>query len=153
VKDRNTFHRFDKFNSKYNPVGESHLREIFIETDNAIGGRFFAEILKVSLLNPDFCFYQCIQLSLSNLFFYLVQKDQNIYYSCLHCPGIRAMSLLLLHVQEVMSDLEENKHQNAEYRLSVYGRSPDEWDKLAHWAVKHSVYSDNVRWLIQIPRL
>jgi len=50
VKDRNTFHRFDKFNSKYNPVGESRLREIFIETDNAIGGRYFAEILKVSLL-------------------------------------------------------------------------------------------------------
>jgi len=51
VKDRNTFHRFDKFNSKYNPVGESRLREIFIETDNAIGGRYFAEILKVSVLN------------------------------------------------------------------------------------------------------
>ena len=52
-----------------------------------------------------------------------------------------------------MSDLEENKHQNAEYRLSVYGRSLDEWDRLAEWAVKHNVYSDNVRWLIQIPRL
>jgi len=51
VKDRNTFHRFDKFNSKYNPVGESSLREIFIETDNAIGGRYFAEILKVSMQN------------------------------------------------------------------------------------------------------
>jgi len=51
AKDRNTFHRFDKFNSKYNPVGESRLREIFIETDNAIEGRYFAEILKVSLLN------------------------------------------------------------------------------------------------------
>lgn len=52
-----------------------------------------------------------------------------------------------------MADLEENKHQNAEYRLSIYGRSPDEWDKLAHWAVENRVYSDNVRWLIQIPRL
>ena len=51
IKDRNTFHRFDKFNSKYNPVGESRLREIFIETDNAVGGRYFAEILKVSLLS------------------------------------------------------------------------------------------------------
>ena len=27
--DRNTFHRFDKFNAKYNPVGESRLREVF----------------------------------------------------------------------------------------------------------------------------
>jgi len=50
IKDRNTFHRFDKFNSKYNPVGESRLREIFIETDNAIGGRYFAKILKVRLV-------------------------------------------------------------------------------------------------------
>ncbi|KAK6166096.1 hypothetical protein SNE40_022865 [Patella caerulea] len=98
--DRNTFHRFDKFNAKYNPIGESRLREIFIKTDNYIGGRYFAHILK-----------------------------------------------------EVMSDLEESKYQNAEYRLSIYGRSRDEWDKLAKWAVNHKVYSDNVRWLIQIPRL
>jgi len=50
VQDRNTFHRFDKFNSKYNPVGESRLREIFIKTDNYMGGKYFAMILKVSLL-------------------------------------------------------------------------------------------------------
>ena len=43
--------------------------------------------------------------------------------------------------------------QNAELRLSIYGRSPDEWDKLARWAVEHKVYSDNVRWIIQVPRL
>ncbi|CAJ0566940.1 unnamed protein product, partial [Mesorhabditis spiculigera] len=41
--DRNTFHRFDKFNAKYNPVGESRLREIFIKTDNHVGGKYFAE--------------------------------------------------------------------------------------------------------------
>uniref|UniRef100_A0A8C2K843 AMP deaminase n=2 Tax=Cyprinus carpio TaxID=7962 RepID=A0A8C2K843_CYPCA len=98
--DRNTFHRFDKFNSKYNPIGESILREIFIKTDNHIHGKYFGHIIK-----------------------------------------------------EVMSDLEESKYQNAELRLSIYGRSMDEWDKLALWAVSHSVYSDNVRWLVQIPRL
>ncbi|XP_049434103.1 AMP deaminase 2-like isoform X2 [Epinephelus fuscoguttatus] len=98
--DRNTFHRFDKFNSKYNPIGESILREIFIKTDNHVEGKYFAHIVK-----------------------------------------------------EVMFDLEESKYQNSELRLSIYGRSRDEWDKLAQWAVKHRVYSDNVRWLIQIPRL
>ncbi|XP_036415167.1 AMP deaminase 2 isoform X2 [Colossoma macropomum] len=98
--DRNTFHRFDKFNSKYNPIGESILREIFIKTDNHIQGKYFAHIIK-----------------------------------------------------EVMSDLEESKYQNAELRLSIYGRSRDEWDRLAQWATTHSVYSDNVRWLVQIPRL
>lgn len=34
--DRNTFHRFDKFNAKYNPIGESRLREVFLKTDNFI---------------------------------------------------------------------------------------------------------------------
>ena len=56
-------------------------------------------------------------------------------------------------LKEVMSDLEESKYQNAEPRLSIYGRSRDEWDHLASWAVKYDVYSDNVRWLIQMPRL
>uniref|UniRef100_A0AAR2J0K9 AMP deaminase 2 n=1 Tax=Pygocentrus nattereri TaxID=42514 RepID=A0AAR2J0K9_PYGNA len=98
--DRNTFHRFDKFNAKYNPIGESILREIFIKTDNHIEGKYFGHIIK-----------------------------------------------------EVMADLEESKYQNVELRLSIYGRSRDEWDKLAQWAVKHQVYSDNVRWLVQVPRL
>ncbi|KAK7487206.1 hypothetical protein BaRGS_00021558 [Batillaria attramentaria] len=84
--DRNTFHRFDKFNAKYNPIGESRLREIFIKTDNYVDGKFFAHVLK-----------------------------------------------------EVMEDLEESKYQNAEFRLSIYGRSLDEWDKLAKWAIKHRV--------------
>ena len=33
--------------SRYNPVGESTLREIFIKTDNYVGGKYFAEVLKV----------------------------------------------------------------------------------------------------------
>ncbi|GFQ81737.1 AMP deaminase 2 [Trichonephila clavata] len=45
--DRNTFHRFDKFNAKYNPVGESSLREIYLKTDNYVRGKYFAAILKV----------------------------------------------------------------------------------------------------------
>ncbi|XP_047231322.1 AMP deaminase 2 isoform X3 [Girardinichthys multiradiatus] len=98
--DRNTFHRFDKFNAKYNPIGESILREIFIKTDNYIEGKYFGHIIK-----------------------------------------------------EVMADLEESKYQNVELRLSVYGRSRNEWDKLAKWAVRHQVYSNNVRWLVQVPRL
>uniref|UniRef100_A0A8K9XWY2 AMP deaminase n=1 Tax=Oncorhynchus mykiss TaxID=8022 RepID=A0A8K9XWY2_ONCMY len=98
--DRNTFHRFDKFNAKYNPIGESILREIFIKTDNHVEGKYFGHIIK-----------------------------------------------------EVMADLEESKYQNVELRLSIYGRQRDEWDKLAQWAVKHQVYSNNVRWLLQVPRL
>ncbi|XP_021946617.1 AMP deaminase 2 isoform X10 [Folsomia candida] len=98
--DRNTFHRFDKFNAKYNPIGESRLREVFLKTDNFNDGRYFARIIK-----------------------------------------------------EVMADFDESKYQNAELRLSIYGRSRDEWDKLAKWAITNNLYSDNVRWLIQVPRL
>lgn len=56
-------------------------------------------------------------------------------------------------INEVASDLEESKYQNAELRLSIYGKCSDEWDKLAKWAISNKVYSDNVRWLVQIPRL
>lgn len=40
-----------------------------------------------------------------------------------------------------------------EWRISIYGRSLDEWDKLAGWIVDNKLFSHNVRWLIQIPRL
>lgn len=43
---QDTFHRFDKFNLKYNPIGESRLREIFLKTDNYIQGRYLAELTK-----------------------------------------------------------------------------------------------------------
>jgi hypothetical protein len=39
--DKSTFHRFDKFNLKYNPCGQSRLREIFLKQDNLIQGNFF----------------------------------------------------------------------------------------------------------------
>ena len=35
----------------------------------------------------------------------------------------------------------------------VYGKSYGEFDSLAKWAVNHQVYSDQVRWLIQVPRI
>lgn len=95
-----SFHRFDKFNLKYNPIGESRLRTIFLKTDNHIQGRYLAEITK-----------------------------------------------------EVISDLESSKYQMVEWRISIYGRSLDEWDKLAAWVVDNKLFSHNVRWLIQIPRL
>ncbi|KAF2198435.1 AMP deaminase [Delitschia confertaspora ATCC 74209] len=95
-----SFHRFDKFNLKYNPVGESRLRTIFLKTDNFIKGRYLAEITK-----------------------------------------------------EVISDLESSKYQMVEWRISIYGREIDEWDKLAAWVVDNKLFSPNVRWLIQIPRL
>ncbi len=56
-------------------------------------------------------------------------------------------------LKEVTSDLEESKYQNAELRLSIYGRKYNEWDSLAEWAVTNKMYSPNNRWIIQIPRI
>ena len=55
--------------------------------------------------------------------------------------------------REVISDLEASKYQMVEWRISIYGRSKDEWDKLAKWVIENRLVSHNVRWLIQIPRL
>ena len=85
---------------KYNPIGESRLRTIFLKTDNFINGRYLAEITK-----------------------------------------------------EVIADLESSKYQMVEWRISIYGKSIDEWDKLAAWVVDNKLFSHNVRWLIQVPRL
>ncbi|XP_021744886.1 AMP deaminase-like [Chenopodium quinoa] len=98
--DKSTFHRFDKFNLKYNPCGQSRLREIFLKQDNLIQGRFLGELTK-----------------------------------------------------QVFSDLVASKYQMAEYRVSIYGRKQSEWDQLASWVVNNDLYSENVVWLIQIPRL
>ncbi|XP_028813453.1 AMP deaminase 3-like isoform X3 [Denticeps clupeoides] len=97
---RQTFHRFDKFNSKYNPVGANELREIYLKTDNYINGEYFARIIK-----------------------------------------------------EVARDLEESKYQHAEPRLSIYGRSQEEWPSLAKWFIQHKIHSPNMRWIIQVPRI
>lgn len=98
--DNSTFHRFDRFNLKYNPFGQSRLREIFMKTDNHNRGRYLAEL-----------------------------------------------------THEVFNELHDTKYQNSEPRISIYGRDPAEWDKLGRWFMEHKVYSDNVRWLVQIPRL
>ncbi|XP_046720008.1 AMP deaminase 3b isoform X2 [Silurus meridionalis] len=97
---RQTFHRFDKFNSKYNPVGASELREIYLKTDNLINGEYFARLIK-----------------------------------------------------EVGHDLEESKYQYAEPRLSIYGRSASEWENLAKWFIQQKLYSPNLRYMIQVPRI
>uniref|UniRef100_A0A665VX38 AMP deaminase n=1 Tax=Echeneis naucrates TaxID=173247 RepID=A0A665VX38_ECHNA len=97
---RQTFQRFDKFNAKYNPVGASELRDLYLKTENHIDGEYFATIIK-----------------------------------------------------EVASDLEDAKYQYAEPRLSIYGCNPNEWNKLSGWFVKHRVFSPNLKWMIQVPRI
>lgn len=55
--------------------------------------------------------------------------------------------------KQVMEDLENSKYQMNELRISIYGRSIHEWDKVASWVIDNKLFSHNVRWLIQVPRL
>jgi AMP deaminase len=45
----------------------------------------------------------------------------------------------------VFDDLHATKYQLAEYRLSIYGRTPGEWSKLAAWVVDNGLASPQVR--------
>ncbi len=49
MQGRQTFQRFDKFNAKYNPVGASELRDLYMKTENHLSGEYFATIIKVRL--------------------------------------------------------------------------------------------------------
>lgn len=95
-----SFHRFDRFNKKYNPYGEPVLREIFLKYDNFMKGKFLSEITK-----------------------------------------------------EVLCMQEELKYHYSEHRLSVYGRSEDEWATLSAWVVDNGLFSTHVKWVIQVPRM
>ena len=63
--DKSTFHRFDKFNSKYNPCGQSRLREIFIKQDNLLHGRFLAELTQEMFHDLEASKYQHAEYRIS----------------------------------------------------------------------------------------
>lgn len=56
-------------------------------------------------------------------------------------------------LSRTVSSQELNTSQNCEWRISIYGRNVSEWDKLAQWVISNKLFSHNVRWLVQIPRL
>ena len=66
-QDRNTFHRFDKFNAKYNPIGESRLREVFMKTDNFIGGAFFGKLINEVMQDLEESKYQARRRTLNSI--------------------------------------------------------------------------------------
>jgi AMP deaminase len=55
--------------------------------------------------------------------------------------------------KEVFTDLEANKYQFAELRLSIYGKKRDEWLLLSKWFCDFDLRCSNIKWMIQIPRL
>ncbi|CAD7963384.1 unnamed protein product [Amoebophrya sp. A120] len=50
--EENLFDRFDHFNAKYNPFGNSDLRTVFLKSSNHLNGKYFAELTK-EILDRD----------------------------------------------------------------------------------------------------
>lgn len=55
--------------------------------------------------------------------------------------------------RQLMDELEEERYILQEWRISVYGKSQEEYGRLAQWARKFNLSCHNVRWFIQVPRL
>lgn len=49
LADYSVYQRFDNFNAKYSPFRMADLRRIFLKTSNHMGGRYFAELMKLVL--------------------------------------------------------------------------------------------------------
>jgi AMP deaminase len=94
------FHRFDRFNSKYNPYGKPLLRNIFLKHDNHIKGAYLAELTR-----------------------------------------------------DVIAEMEQREYVASEFGISIYGKSSREWAVLSRWVLGNNLRSDQLRWIIQIPRL
>ncbi|CAI7801219.1 unnamed protein product [Closterium sp. NIES-54] len=89
--DKNTFHRFDKFNLKYNPCGQSRLREIFIKQDNLIQGRFLAEVTKEVFTDLVASKYQMAEYRVSIYGRKMSEWDQLaswVVNNDLYCPNV-----------------------------------------------------------------
>lgn len=54
--------------------------------------------------------------------------------------------------REVFEKYSKNPSLKVETRISIYGKSLDEWNKLASWINKYDINFHNNRWLVQIPR-
>jgi len=62
---KQTFQRFDTFNAKYNPVGASELRDLYMKTENHINGEYFARIIKEVASDLEDAKYQYAEPRLS----------------------------------------------------------------------------------------
>jgi AMP deaminase len=65
VHAHDTFQRFDRFNLKYNPLGQSRLREIFLKTDNLLRGSYLAELTREVLADLEETKYALAEYRLS----------------------------------------------------------------------------------------
>ena len=78
--DNSLYKRFDRFTSKYSPLGYPMLRNVFLKSDNLMKGKYIAEI-----------------------------------------------------THEMFERLDRQKFVACEYRITIYGKSMEEWHKKGQW--------------------
>lgn len=127
----NTFHRFDRFNLKYNPAGQSRLREIFLKTDNLIAGQYLAQVSprhrayfvrRLADVRERMTVYNHITFRLRNQ--HNTVDEQNSQGDTVLVTAKLVSFLLSANViyqvtKEVISDLEASKYQMVEWRSVI----------------------------------
>ncbi|KZV19613.1 AMP deaminase [Dorcoceras hygrometricum] len=143
--DKSTFHRFDKFNLKYNPCGQSRLREIFLKQDNLIQGRFLAEVTKEVFSDLTASKYQLPRLYNVYKAMGIVTSFQNILdniFLPLFEVTVDPGSHPHLHVflkQVVGLDLVDDESK-PERRPTKHMPTPDQWTNIFNPAFSYYAY-------------
>eukprot|EP01041_Mallomonas_annulata_P007224 gene7224-14733_t len=65
VQASDTFMRFDIFNDKYNLMGQSLVKEIFLKTTNLLEGRYMAELTQIVMKGLEHSKYQMVEWRIS----------------------------------------------------------------------------------------
>lgn len=126
--DWTVMHRFDKFNLKYSPIGEARLREIFLKTNNFIGGRFLAELTREVFADLEVSKYCLSEFRVS-----IYGKQR----ACCRASCARRARTRVPNASPICPPPSAG----------------NEWGLLAKWIVEHKLASPAVRWMIQIPRI
>ncbi|KAH0474625.1 MAG: uncharacterized protein KVP18_004302 [Porospora cf. gigantea A] len=144
---RHKFHHSGDEVVKIGPEGPMTLKAVFAHEMNQSAWETSLDHLDVSALGSCFHRFDVFNhkynpFGLSTLREVFLKTDN-------HLQG----KYLAEITQEVINQYEEEKYQYYEWRVSIYGKAPNEWQKLASWMRKNALQSANVRWLVQVPRL
>uniref|UniRef100_A0AAQ5ZR17 AMP deaminase n=1 Tax=Amphiprion ocellaris TaxID=80972 RepID=A0AAQ5ZR17_AMPOC len=163
---RQTFQRFDKFNAKYNPVGASELRDLYLKTENHIGGEYFATIIKevagdleearYQYAEPRLSIYGCNTnewIKLSIFGFYDIFKGRNfvphfgkmleniflpVFQATIDPQSNPELSIFLRHVTGFDSVDDESKHSG--HMFSTKSPKPEAWDIVKNPSYTYYIY-------------
>ncbi|KAM7464557.1 hypothetical protein LguiA_032678 [Lonicera macranthoides] len=134
--DKSTFHRFDKFNLKYNPCGQSRLREIFLKQDNLIQGRFIGEVTKQVLADLEASKYQMAEYRIS--IYGRKQSEWDQLASWFINNGIHSENAVWL-IQVVGFDIVDDESK-PERRPTKHMPKPSEWTNEFNPAYSYYAY-------------